>query len=379
MEEGAEYSELNYDFENIYKKVLLKTLATFDVEYLKKSKPPPPGGALDDIVSILEKRLDEESLNKKFTETDKTCEDEKKNEVYKVFNWKDRLISKGNKKHTTELNYERVIAVGDIHGDYQKLEEVLRHAKLIDSDNNWIATNTALVQTGDLIDRGGDIKKILDLLFSIREQAKKKNSEVILLFGNHEIMNFRGDYGFVSSADVQSFGSLSQREQDFSATGKYGKIMRKEMKATTALNDSVFIHAGLLPEYAKDGIDTINAKVQDLLVNAPSFEELYEIGKNGGKPELYSCPYLSEKGPLFNRDLVQMEDSKLCPQVEETLRLTNTKRMIVGHNPQDYGEIRTRCNGKIIFIDLGMSACYGNFFGYVEINNKDEVWARYRN
>jgi len=401
LEEGLDYAQLKYDFENIYKKVIVKTLATFKIKYLNKNRPPPPnkptddtngfvepppegfpippGGKLDDVVSILENRLDEMSLTRKFNETDKTCEDEKKNELYKVFNWKDYLIGKNNKKLTTKKNYKRVIAVGDIHGDYQKLVNVLRHASLIDENNNWIAKNTALVQTGDLMDRGSEIKKILDLLLSLKEQAKKKKSEVILNFGNHEIMNFRGSYGFVSLADVESFGGLSQREQDFSPTGKYGKVLRKEMRLATILNDSIFLHAGLLPEYIDADIDTINSRVQKILMNAPSFDELYEAGKRGEKPELYSNKYLSDDGPLFNRDLIRMGEGELCAKIEETLKLTKTKRMIVGHNPQDYGEIRTRCGVKVIFIDLGMSYCYGNYFGYLEMNNNNEIWARYNN
>jgi len=400
-DEGAKYSELNYDFENNYKKILLKTLAKFGVEYLKETKPPlpkecadrsngvmdikdkcgpiPKGGHVEDIKAILDNTFNATELNKVCIRNENECEKKRKNELYRIFNWKDYLISKGKKKYTTKLNYNRVIAVGDIHGDYQKLEDVLRHAKLIDSNNNWIATNTALVQTGDLMDRGSDIQKILDLLFSLKEQAKKKNSEVILLLGNHEVMNFRGNYQFVSLSDFNSFGSLSKREQAFSTSGKYGKIMRKEMKLTTAINDSIFVHGGLLPKFAVESIDDMNSKVQKILMNAPSFEEIYDLHQKNKTVEIYQTPYFSEEGPLFTRDLISKDEDELCASIEQTLKFTNTKRMIVGHNPQDYGEIRTRCNGKVIFIDLGMSSCYGNYFGYLEINNKNEIWARYKN
>jgi len=54
--------------------------------------------------------------------------------------------------------------------------------------------------------------------------------------------------------------------------------------------------------------------------------------------------------------------------------------MVIGHTIQHYGEMQTRCNDKLIIIDIGMSSCYGGFFGYLEIlNDKNEIWFRYNN
>jgi len=70
------------------------------------------------------------------------------NKLPNVIHWKDTLISKG-KEHFSRKKYEyrRIIALGDIHGDYDKLVRVLRHANLIDRNNDWIGTDTILVQT----------------------------------------------------------------------------------------------------------------------------------------------------------------------------------------------------------------------------------------
>ncbi len=50
----------------------------------------------------------------------------------------------------------RVVALGDVHGDFRRFVEVLRHAGLIDLEKNWSGGKTHLVQTGDLLDRGPD-------------------------------------------------------------------------------------------------------------------------------------------------------------------------------------------------------------------------------
>ena len=45
-----------------------------------------------------------------------------------------------------KYEYKRIVALGDIHGDYNKLVKILRHAKLINKRNDWIGTDAILVQ-----------------------------------------------------------------------------------------------------------------------------------------------------------------------------------------------------------------------------------------
>ena len=54
---------------------------------------------------------------------------------------------------------ERIVAVGDIHGDYGNYIEVLRAAGLVDKKGKWSGGKTHLVQTGDIPDRGPDTGK----------------------------------------------------------------------------------------------------------------------------------------------------------------------------------------------------------------------------
>ena len=41
----------------------------------------------------------------------------------------------------------RIVAIGDIHGDLPNMKKVLKIAKLIDDEFNWIAGETIFVQT----------------------------------------------------------------------------------------------------------------------------------------------------------------------------------------------------------------------------------------
>src|SRR5690242_4497075 len=84
---------------------------------------------------------------------------------------------------------QRVVAIGDIHGDYEKFLAVLHLCQLTRPEGGqerWIAGATHLVQTGDVLDRGPDSKKVMDLLMRLETQAQQAGGRVHALIGNHE-------------------------------------------------------------------------------------------------------------------------------------------------------------------------------------------------
>src|SRR6266542_113549 len=94
---------------------------------------------------------------------------------------------------------ERIVAVGDVHGDLPQFTAVLRSAEVIDRDGNWSGGKTHLVQAGDLLDRGPDSRKVIELLMKLEKQAREASGEVHCLVGNHETMNLYGDLRYVSA------------------------------------------------------------------------------------------------------------------------------------------------------------------------------------
>lgn len=100
---------------------------------------------------------------------------------------------------------ERVVAVGDVHGDCDQLVSLLRSAELLDAQGNWSGGGTHLVQTGDLLDRGPDSRKAMDLLMKLEEQARSAGGRVHVLIGNHEAMNVYGDLRYVSPGEYAAF------------------------------------------------------------------------------------------------------------------------------------------------------------------------------
>ena len=83
-------------------------------------------------------------------------------------------------------NVRRIVALGDIHGDYQRLQELLRTAGLVDAKNTWIGRDTHLVLTGDFVDRGDHSAQVMDLLMDLEPQARKAGGDLHALIGNQQ-------------------------------------------------------------------------------------------------------------------------------------------------------------------------------------------------
>ena len=80
---------------------------------------------------------------------------------------------------------ERVIAIGDIHGDLHALLSILEESGLIDSEGNWAAGQTHLVLMGDLIGGKEESRLLLGFLIRLEQQAKRASGFVHTLLGIH--------------------------------------------------------------------------------------------------------------------------------------------------------------------------------------------------
>lgn len=159
---------------------------------------------------------------------------------------------------------DRIIAIGDIHGDIKYLQHLLKFSRVIDDDNNWIGGNTYVVQLGDQIDscrpinsvctnpeatkndNANDIK-IINFLDNLNIQAKKFNGAVISLLGNHEIMNMSGIITNVSYKNLEDVGGIDGRINEFSKNGKTGRTLICTHPSCIIIGSNIFVHAGILP------------------------------------------------------------------------------------------------------------------------------------
>ncbi|HYO42864.1 MAG TPA: metallophosphoesterase family protein [Candidatus Limnocylindrales bacterium] len=81
-----------------------------------------------------------------------------------------------------------VWAASDVHGQRDAFDRLLATAGLTDGADRWIAPpDTALVITGDIVDRGPDSVGLVRRLAALRDQAPAHRGLVALVEGNHEV------------------------------------------------------------------------------------------------------------------------------------------------------------------------------------------------
>jgi hypothetical protein len=144
---------------------------------------------------------------------------------------------------------ERIVAVGDVHGDCDRFVALLRAAGVINERNAWTGGRTHLVQTGDVLDRGPDSRKAMDLLRGLEKEAEAAGGRVHALTGNHEAMVMQGDLRYVHPGEIESFGGTEGLLRALGPGGEYGRWIRGH-NAVIRINDTLFLHGGLSPRLA---------------------------------------------------------------------------------------------------------------------------------
>ena len=303
---------------------------------------------------------------------------------------------------TTPAATQRVVAIGDIHGDLDAFNGILQRAHLIDNSLRWAAAGTTLVQVGDFLDRGPKARQVMDLLMALQKNAPRQGGRVIVLMGNHEAMNLYGDLRYVTANDYAAFANgkdaakhkaeypaqpagFTERCEALSPDGVYGKWIRT-LPAIVQIDDSIFLHGGVSPDLASASIDKINASIAaeirsfdafkqymvdrkltkpcstlDELIAAAQMESTKAKGKDAEILQrfLASGGWLSihEKGPLWFRGYAEWTDVEGAPQIQKLVEAFGNKRFVVGHTTQP-GQILSRFDGKVYLIDTGMLSGY---------------------
>jgi len=260
---------------------------------------------------------------------------------------------------------ERIVAIGDVHGAYERFVANLRANGLVDRKLAWTGGRAHLVQTGDVLDRGPDSRRVMDLLMKLEKEAEKAGGKVHALIGNHEFWNVVGELGYVSPEEFAAFDGPRDRQlrgergggtgvpgffahrEAFSAQGAYGPWIRRH-NAAVKINGVVFVHGGITKALAELGLAEINRRVRAEL-DAPG-----ETWKRG-------LGY-ADDGPLMTRrysdeNLSLAEEERLIPEIEAVLSKLSASAMVMGHTVT-FGLVTPRFGRRAVLIDVGMLEVY---------------------
>jgi hypothetical protein len=290
---------------------------------------------------------------------------------------------------------ERIIAIGDLHGDYEQYINVMQSAGLVDKKGKWSGDKTHLVQTGDITDRGPDSRKIIDHLVKLAKQAKRKGGYIHMLIGNHETMNVVGDLRYVSDGEYKAFTTKGssrvqglqwqhqlqwmeanvpdflemdldaykkewqqrvplgwvEHRQAWALNGEYGKWV-KDNQVAIQVNDTIFLHGGISQKYCKFSLRSLTEQVMTAMENYdPAITTIMD----------------DPLGPVWYRGLAQEEETDVYTQtLDNILQRYGAKRIVVGHSPTG-GVVWPRFDQKVVLNDTGIAKHYGSHKGVLEL------------
>jgi hypothetical protein len=304
----------------------------------------------------------------------------------------------------------RIVAVGDLHGDFAAWRDIARAAGIVDGQGHWSGGKTTLVQVGDMVDREPDSLKIVRDLMRLQKEAPKQGGKVVVLTGNHEAMNMIGDLRYTTAADFAEYAtptSVALREKlyqvrkaqieanyhakDPSLTseaihdawikatplgwveqrlawapdGEIGKWVMAN-PAVALIGGNLFVHGGISAEYSKLPIAEINRQVAaalkaddrslDSIISSP-LGPLWYRGLITRDPKVTEIPPPAQGAP--QRPTIEQE-------LATVLGAYGAKRIIVGHTPNLKG-IQILYDGRLVTIDTGNSRYFGGVPSYLEI------------
>jgi predicted MPP superfamily phosphohydrolase len=312
----------------------------------------------------------------------------------------------------------RIVAIGDLHGDFHAWRDIAQAARLIDGQGRWIGGSSVLVQTGDVVDRGPDSLKIIEDLMRLQREAKRAGGRVVALVGNHEAMNVTGDLRYVDPGEYAAFADhkSERRRENFYESNRAAieaeyrtqnpKLTREEIKqawmaatplgslehqaawhpkgkigrwivtnpGVLQLGDTLFVHGGLSMAYASMSIAEINQRIAMALRNL----------------EIVPTSIINdERGPLWYRGLVSRQPEaqassaepareqaapaapvpqplSIDQELKAVLGFYGARRIVIGHTPLLSG-IAIVQDGQLVRIDTGISRYYGGKLSYLEI------------
>jgi hypothetical protein len=256
----------------------------------------------------------------------------------------------------------RLVAIGDLHGDLAAARAALRTAGAIDDRDRWIGGALVVVQTGDVLDRGDDERAILDLIARLESEARAAGGAMIMLLGNHELMNAAGDFRYVTPAGLHAFDGapgpaaaaatgaaepLRSRVAALAPGGSYAHRLAQHA-VIAIVGDTVFSHAGVLGDWVTH-IDDVNQAARCWL---------------DGQVREPAPALTSDDSPVWTRAAGGATVD--CAAVSSALAALHAHRMVVGHTVQDHG-ITSACDDTVWRIDVGLARRYGGPIEVLEL------------
>ncbi len=234
----------------------------------------------------------------------------------------------------------RIVAVSDIHGQYELLVRLLRANRVIDTQDRWALGTDTLVIAGDVFDRGPQVTEAFWLLYGLQQQAAAAGGAVHFVLGNHETMVLYDDLRYVNPKYLRSAQLLGRSyPQLYGADSVIGQWLRTR-PVLLQIGDTLFLHGGISPEAVQMALDPAHTNA--------AYQASLGIPKAEVKADPATAPlYDGKTSPIWYRGYF---DGRLDSQgVQAVLDRPQLRRIVVGHTSMPH--VSSFHDGRVIAID----------------------------
>lgn len=245
------------------------------------------------------------------------------------------------------VNVSRILAVSDIHGEYEYLKGILINSRVIDSSLNWIWGDGHLVIDGDIFDRGDKVTECLWLIYRLEHQAKEHEGMVHFTLGNHELMVMQADDRYINEKYLKGIVKKSRIDHVdlYGQDMELGRWLRTRHTAVI-INDILFVHGGISPSFVERELklEWLNETVRDM-IDLNSAQVAFDP----------TAKYIfGSEGPFWYRGYhYEMENRYpkiTMAEVDKQLEYFGIDAIVVGHTGVDH--VMGLYDYKIFAIDM---------------------------
>lgn len=223
---------------------------------------------------------------------------------------------------------ERLLAISDVEGEYDRLRAFLLKHGVIDAKGAWAFGRGQVVCVGDFVDRGEKVTEVLWLMHRLDRESRAAGGALHFLIGNHEAMVMAGDVRYTHPKYAQ-VGRLLGRTSPrlYGPDTELGRWLRS-CNTIVRIGEILFVHAGISPGVAASGwsLDDINAKIRSSLGKSPR-----EISDEDAR-----WLATDRQGPLWYRGYFSRFRASFGPRPDDLalngiLRRLKAKSIVIGH------------------------------------------------
>ncbi|MDT0553421.1 metallophosphoesterase [Urechidicola vernalis] len=267
-----------------------------------------------------------------------------------------KLRPKSKLENAIYRNVDSIYVVGDVHGRYNQLTNLLQKSNLINSDLEWIGGKAHLVFLGDLFDRGDDVTKVLWFIYELEEKARLKGGKVHVVLGNHEIMVMSKDLRYLSRKEASiPFAHGVTYDYLFHPNKSLLGTWLSKKASVIKIDNAILAHGGIV-DLGNPSINDFNKTTAEY-IQKEAFLDLMEEHADSTKYEVDEWEtirnhFYHPDSPFWYRGYVYQDT--LAPQLNAMLRKYKAKLHVVAHTPQE--TITERYKGKLLTTDLNDAA-----------------------